>query len=88
MFERRIAKSVKRPDMVEIIQLALEVVKKWSSDDPIVSDLNLTGREFNDCEVGLKSIERSEAKEDSLNVFMTDGTSYQISVKRTDNNFR
>jgi len=84
---RRIVPLKRRPDLTEVVQLCLEALVKWEAGDS-AEDLNMALSELKDHDVSIKTVERSDAFEDSINLFLTDGTAYRISAKRVDNNFR
>jgi hypothetical protein len=84
--KRRVVQLKKRPDMVEVIQLCLEALVKWEAGGS-PEDLNMAISELRDADVAIKSVERSKL-DSAVLLFLSDGTSYGISVSRLDNNFR
>jgi hypothetical protein len=84
--KRRIVQLKKRPDMSEVIQLCLEALVKWEAGSS-PEDLNMALSELRDADIAIKSVERS-THSDLVLLFMSDGTSYGVSVSRLDNNLR
>ena len=86
---RKIVTASKRPDLLEITHLCLEALVKWSnSSSSATEDLNMALEELRKVDIEIKYVEKSLSSDESLNLFMTDGTSYRLSIRRTDNSFR
>lgn len=73
-----------RVDLAEVVFLSLEAMDNWSKDRSASEDLNLAVNELCKTQTSIKSIERSGADDDSINIYMEDGTSYRVYVVRTD----
>lgn len=82
--QRRIVRAKTRVDLAEVVFLSLEAMDNWSKDRSASEDLNMAANELSKTQTVIKSIERSGADDDSINIYMTDGTSYRVYVTRTD----